>query len=597
MQNLNDILKQHILQAVQELYNVSLENVELQQTKKEFVGDVTLVVFSLLRHIKGNPVQIGEQIGTYLKEKVGNLVTDFNVIKGFLNLVIADTYYLNFLKEIKDNPQFGLATPNSKEAILVEYSSPNTNKPLHLGHIRNNLLGYSVAEILKAAGHKVYKTQIINDRGIHICKSMVAWQRFGNGETPENTGLKGDKLVGNYYVAFDKAYKEEIQKLIAQGKSKEEAEKQAPIFIAAQEMLRQWEAGNPEVMKLWKQMNGWVYDGFAVTYKNLGVDFNSYYYESNTYLLGKDIVEQGLQKGVFFKKEDGSVWCDLTADGLDEKLVLRADGTSVYITQDMGTAIQRVKDYPDVKGMVYTVGNEQDYHFKVLFLILKKLGYDWASHLYHLSYGMVDLPSGKMKSREGTVVDADDLIAEMEQTAKVISQELGKLDGYTEAQKEDLYHTIGLGALKYYILKVDPKKRILFDPKESIDFQGNTGPFIQYTYARIQSILRKYAETNNSKEVTVIQPDTLQEKEKNLLKSITLFPSIVQDAADNYSPAVIANYVYDLVKDFNSFYQNVSILGEEDTNKRYFRVTMSKKIGEIIAESFKMLGIQVPERM
>ena len=597
MQNLNDILKQHILQAVQELYNVSLENVELQQTKKEFVGDVTLVVFSLLRHIKGNPVQIGEQIGSYLKEKVGNLVTDFNVIKGFLNLVIADAYYLNFLTEIKDNPQFGLTTPNSKEAILVEYSSPNTNKPLHLGHIRNNLLGYSVAEILKAAGHKVYKTQIINDRGIHICKSMVAWQRFGNGETPENTGFKGDQLVGNYYVAFDKAYKEEIQELIAQGKSKEEAEKQAPIFVAAQEMLRQWEAGDPEVMKLWTQMNGWVYDGFAVTYKNLGVDFDSYYYESNTYLLGKDIVEQGLQKGVFFKKDDGSVWCDLTADGLDEKLVLRADGTSVYITQDMGTAIQRVKDYPDVKGMVYTVGNEQDYHFKVLFLILKKLGYDWASHLYHLSYGMVDLPSGKMKSREGTVVDADDLIAEMEQTAKVISQELGKLDGYTEAQKEDLYHTIGLGALKYYILKVDPKKRILFDPKESIDFQGNTGPFIQYTYARIQSILRKYAETNNSKEVTVIQPDTLQEKEKNLLKSITLFPSIVQDAADNYSPAVIANYVYDLVKDFNSFYQNVSILGEEDTNKRYFRVTMSKKIGEIIAESFKMLGIQVPERM
>ena len=596
MQNLNDILKQHILQAVQELYNVSLENVELQQTKKEFVGDVTLVVFSLLRHIKGNPVQIGEQIGTYLKEKVGNLVTDFNVIKGFLNLVIADTYYLNFLTEIKDNPQFGLTTPNSKEAILVEYSSPNTNKPLHLGHIRNNLLGYSVAEILKAAGHKVYKTQIINDRGIHICKSMVAWLRFGNGETPENTGLKGDKLVGNYYVAFDKAYKEEIQELIAQGKSKEEAEKQAPTFVAAQEMLRQWEAGDPEVMKLWKQMNGWVYDGFAVTYKNLGVDFNSYYYESNTYLLGKDIVEQGLQKGVFFKKEDGSVWCDLTADGLDEKLVLRADGTSVYITQDMGTAIQRVKDYPDVKGMVYTVGNEQDYHFKVLFLILKKLGYNWASHLYHLSYGMVDLPNGKMKSREGTVVDADDLIAEMEQTAKVISQELGKLDGYTEAQKEDLYHTIGLGALKYYILKVDPKKRILFDPKESIDFQGNTGPFIQYTYARIQSILRKYAEMGDNKEAITL-PSVLQEKEKTLLKSITLFPSIVQEAADNYSPAVVANYVYDLVKDFNSFYQNVSILGEEDTSKRHFRVALSKKIGELIAESFKMLGIQVPERM
>ena len=594
MQNLNDILKQYILQAVQELYSVSLEAVELQQTKKEFVGDVTLVVFPLLRHIKGNPVQIGEQIGEYLKQKIAHLVTDFNVIKGFLNLVIADSYYINFLDQIRENKHFGLAAPNSKEAILVEYSSPNTNKPLHLGHIRNNLLGYSVAEILKAAGHKVYKTQIINDRGIHICKSMIAWQRFGNGETPESTGLKGDKLVGNYYVAFDKAYKEEIQQLIAEGKSKEEAEKQAPIFVAAQEMLRQWEAGDPEVISLWKKMNGWVYDGFAVTYKNLGVDFDSYYYESNTYLLGKDIVEKGLAQGVFFKKEDGSVWCDLTADGLDEKLVLRADGTSVYITQDMGTATQRVKDYPDVKGMVYTVGNEQDYHFKVLFLILQKLGYDWASHLYHLSYGMVDLPSGKMKSREGTVVDADDLIAEMEQTSKEISQELGKLDGYTEAQKEALYHTIGLGALKYYILKVDPKKRILFDPKESIDFQGNTGPFVQYTYARIQSILRKYAEIAIP---AVAMPDTLHEKEKVLLKSITLFPSVVQDAADSYSPAVIANYVYDLVKDFNSFYQNVSILGEEEANKRFFRVILSRKIGEIIAQSFKMLGIQVPERM
>nr|WP_314558549.1 arginine--tRNA ligase [uncultured Capnocytophaga sp.] len=595
MQNLNEILKQHIVQAAHELYNVSLDTVELQQTKKEFVGDVTLVVFPLLRHIKANPVQLGEQIGEYLKVRLPELVTDYNVIKGFLNLVIADSYYFNFLSEIKDNSQFGLATPNSKEAILVEYSSPNTNKPLHLGHIRNNLLGYSVAEILKAAGHKVYKTQIINDRGIHICKSMVAWQRFGNGETPESTGLKGDKLVGNYYVAFDKAYKAEIQELVEQGKTKEEAEKQAPIFVAAQEMLRQWEAGKPEVIELWKQMNGWVYDGFAVTYKNLGVDFDSYYYESNTYLLGKDIVELGLQKGVFFKKDDGSVWCDLTADGLDEKLVLRADGTSVYITQDMGTATQRVSDYPDVKGMVYTVGNEQDYHFKVLFLILKKLGYDWASHLYHLSYGMVDLPSGKMKSREGTVVDADDLIAEMEQTAKEISQELGKLDGYTEAQKEALYHTIGLGALKYYILKVDPKKRILFDPKESIDFQGNTGPFIQYTYARIQSILRKYAEIGSTS--TAAMPENLHEKEKILLKSITLFPSVVQDAADNYSPAVIANYVYDLVKDFNSFYQNVSILGEEEDRKRHFRVALSKKIAEIIAVALKMLGIQVPDRM
>ena len=595
MLTLQDTLKQHITQVVQQLYSVDLETVELQQTRKDFTGDITLVIFPLLRHIKGNPVQIGEQIGDYLKKHAGNLVSDFNVIKGFLNLVIADSYYIDFLDQIRENKHFGLAAPNSKEAILVEYSSPNTNKPLHLGHIRNNLLGYSVAEILKAAGHKVYKTQIINDRGIHICKSMIAWQRFGNGETPESTGLKGDKLVGNYYVAFDKAYKEEIQQLIAEGKSKEEAEKQAPIFVAAQEMLRQWEAGDPEVISLWKKMNGWVYDGFAVTYKNLGVDFDSYYYESNTYLLGKDIVERGLAQGVFFKKEDGSVWCDLTADGLDEKLVLRADGTSVYITQDMGTATQRVKDYPDVKGMVYTVGNEQDYHFKVLFLILKKLGYDWASHLYHLSYGMVDLPSGKMKSREGTVVDADDLIAEMEQTAKEISQELGKLDGYTEAQKEALYHTIGLGALKYYILKVDPKKRILFDPKESIDFQGNTGPFVQYTYARIQSILRKYAEMGAADSTAM--PDTLHEKEKALLKSIILFPAIVQEAAEEYSPAVIANYVYDLVKDFNSFYQNVSILGEKEPVKLHFRVVLCEKIGEIIAASFKMLGIQVPERM
>lgn len=595
MLTLQDTLKQHIIQAVQQLYSVDLETVELQQTRKDFTGDITLVIFPLLRHIKGNPVQIGKQIGDYLKTQAGNLVSDFNVIKGFLNLVIADSYYINFLNQIKENKHFGLAAPNSKEAILVEYSSPNTNKPLHLGHIRNNLLGYSVAEILKAAGHKVYKTQIINDRGIHICKSMIAWQRFGNGKTPESTGLKGDKLVGNYYVAFDKAYKEEIQQLIAEGKSKEEAEKQAPIFVAAQEMLRQWEAGDPEVISLWKKMNGWVYDGFAVTYKNLGVDFDSYYYESNTYLLGKDIVERGLAQGVFFKKEDGSVWCDLTADGLDEKLVLRADGTSVYITQDMGTATQRVKDYPDVKGMVYTVGNEQDYHFKVLFLILKKLGYDWASHLYHLSYGMVDLPSGKMKSREGTVVDADDLIAEMEQTAKEISQELGKLDGYTEAQKEALYHTIGLGALKYYILKVDPKKRILFDPKESIDFQGNTGPFVQYTYARIQSILRKYVEMGAA--TGTAMPDTLHEKEKALSKSITLFPAIVQEAAEEYSPAVIANYVYDLVKDFNSFYQNVSILGEKEPVKLHFRVVLCEKIGEIIATSFKMLGIQVPERM
>lgn len=594
---LQDTLKEYAVKAVETLYGVTLENVEIQLTKKDFVGDMTIVIFPMLRQVKGNPQQIGEAIGAHIKQSAPNLVCDFNVIKGFLNLVIADSYYINFLNDIKDNPQYGLAAPNSKEALLVEYSSPNTNKPLHLGHIRNNLLGYSVAEILKAAGHKVYKTQIINDRGIHICKSMIAWQRFGNGETPESTGLKGDKLVGNYYVAFDKAYKTEIEQLIAEGKTKEEAEKQAPIFLEAQELLRKWEAGDAEVLALWKKMNSWVYDGFGVTYKNLGVDFDSNYYESNTYLLGKDIVEQGLAKGVFFKKEDGSVWCDLTADGLDEKLVLRSDGTSVYITQDMGTATQRVKDYPDVKGMVYTVGNEQDYHFKVLFLILKKLGYDWASKLYHLSYGMVDLPSGKMKSREGTVVDADDLISEMQQTAKEISQELGKLDGYTEEQKEELYRTIGLGALKYYILKVDPKKRILFDPKESIDFQGNTGPFVQYTYARIRSILRKYNEVATGKPQVTNLPSELHEKEKTLLRSIGQFPAVVQDAADNYSPALVANYVYDLVKDFNSFYQNVSILGEQDPVKLDFRVALCRKISEIIAEAFKMLGIQVPERM
>ena len=594
---LQDTLKEYAVKAVETLYGVTLENVEIQLTKKDFVGDMTIVIFPMLRQVKGNPQQIGEAIGAHIKQSAPNLVCDFNVIKGFLNLVIADSYYINFLNDIKDNPQYGLAAPNSKEALLVEYSSPNTNKPLHLGHIRNNLLGYSVAEILKAAGHKVYKTQIINDRGIHICKSMIAWQRFGNGETPESTGLKGDKLVGNYYVAFDKAYKTEIEQLIAEGKTKEEAEKQAPIFLEAQELLRKWEAGDAEVLALWKKMNSWVYDGFGVTYKNLGVDFDSNYYESNTYLLGKDIVEQGLAKGVFFKKEDGSVWCDLTADGLDEKLVLRSDGTSVYITQDMGTATQRVKDYPDVKGMVYTVGNEQDYHFKVLFLILKKLGYDWASKLYHLSYGMVDLPSGKMKSREGTVVDADDLISEMQQTAKEISQELGKLDGYTDEQKEELYRTIGLGALKYYILKVDPKKRILFDPKESIDFQGNTGPFVQYTYARIRSILRKYNEVATGKPQVTNLPTELHEKEKTLLRSIGQFPAVVQDAADNYSPALVANYVYDLVKDFNSFYQNVSILGEQDPVKLDFRVALCRKISEIIAEAFKMLGIQVPERM
>jgi arginyl-tRNA synthetase len=511
-----------------------------------------------------------------------------------LNLVIADSYYTKFFNDIKSNEYFGYVSPSKDEkAIMVEYSSPNTNKPLHLGHVRNNLLGYSVAKIIEASGKKVYKTQIINDRGIHICKSMLAWQKFGNGETPESTGLKGDKLVGNYYVTFDKEYKSQINDLISKGLTEDEAKKKAPIILEAQQMLLDWEAGKPEVIELWKTMNQWVYDGFSETYKNLGVDFDSYYYESNTYLLGKDVVEMGLKNGVFYKKEDGSVWIDLTDEGLDEKLVLRSDGTSVYITQDIGTAIQRVKDYPDVGGMVYTVGNEQDYHFKVLFLILKKLGFDWAQNLYHLSYGMVELPSGKMKSREGTVVDADELMEEMTKTAKNISEELGKLDDYSTEEKEELYKTIGLGALKYFMLKVDPKKNMMFNPEESVDFNGNTGPFIQYTYARIQSILRK-ASFSLDKNITEV---ILQPKEKELLKQIQLFPEIIQNAASQHSPALIANYTYDLVKEYNSFYQTVSILGEPNEDLKIFRVQLSKKIGEVIKSAFELLGINVPNRM
>ena len=489
--SLQELLSAPIQNAVVQLFQISIERVEFQSTKKDFEGDITMVVFPLVKQINGNPVEIGTKIGEYLVENVAE-VAKFNVVAGFLNLVISDEYYLKYFNSIKNIEKFGFVTPTEGEkAVMVEYSSPNTNKPLHLGHVRNNLLGYSVAEIIKASGKKVYKTQIINDRGIHICKSMLAWQKFGNGQTPESTGLKGDKLVGNFYVEFDKAYKVEIAALMAEGKTEEEAKKQAPLILEAQQMLLDWENGKPEVIELWKTMNQWVYDGFAVTYKNLGVDFDSYYYESNTYLLGKDVVEEGLNSGVFFRKEDGSVWIDLTADGLDEKIVLRSDGTSVYMTQDIGTAIQRVRDFSDIGGMVYTVGNEQDYHFKVLFLILKKLGYDWAKNLFHLSYGMVELPTGKMKSREGTVVDADDLMAEMTTTAQQISEDLGKLDGYSEEEKASLYTTIGLGALKYYMLKVDPKKQMMFNPEESVDFNGNTGPFIQYTYARIQSILRK----------------------------------------------------------------------------------------------------------
>ena len=586
-------LTQKVIEAVKQLYQVELPTVEFQPTRKDFEGDITVVVFPMLRHVKGNPVQIGTEIGKYLEANVDE-VSKCNVVQGFLNIVIEDSYYLDFFNSISNETDFGYVKSQSDDAVMVEYSSPNTNKPLHLGHIRNNLLGYSVAEILKASGKKVYKTQIINDRGIHICKSMLAWQKFGDGETPESSGLKGDHLVGKYYVAFDQAYKEQIAQLVDAGTPKEQAEKEAPILLEAQEMLRKWEAGDESVVSLWKKMNGWVYDGFATTYKNLGVDFDTLYYESDTYLLGRDVVKDGLERGVFFKKEDGSVWIDLTDEGLDEKIVLRSDGTAVYMTQDIGTAIQRVTDFPDINGMVYTVGNEQDYHFKVLFLILKKLGYSWAEQLYHLSYGMVDLPSGKMKSREGTVVDADDLIKNMEDTAESISQELGKLDGYSETEKKELYRTIGLGALKYYILKVDPKKRILFNPEESVDFQGNTGPFIQYTYARIQSILRKAEGVGSSAVETSMD---LHKKEKELLKQLQLFPETVQLAAENFSPALIANYTYDLVKEFNSFYQQVSILGETDEQKKTFRIQLSKKVGEVIQSAFRLLGIDVPERM
>ncbi|WP_372793025.1 arginine--tRNA ligase [Lutibacter sp.] len=581
-----------VKKGFQEIYNVTIESVEFQATKKDFQGDITIVIFAFLRFVKGNPVDIGTKIGEYLKENIEQ-VSDFNVVKGFLNLVISDSYFVESFNSIYKTENFGfVATKVNEKAVMVEYSSPNTNKPLHLGHIRNNLLGYSVAEIMKASGKKVYKTQIINDRGIHICKSMLAWQRFGNSETPESTGLKGDKLVGNYYVKFDQEYKKQISQLITEGKTEEDAKKEAPLLVEAQEMLLKWEAGDEEVVSLWKTMNQWVYTGFEQTYKELGVDFDKNYYESNTYLLGKDIVANGLEKGVFYKKEDGSVWIDLTEDGLDEKIVLRADGTAVYMTQDIGTAIERFKDY-DLDELVYTVGNEQDYHFKVLFLILDKLGYDWAKNLYHLSYGMVDLPSGKMKSREGTVVDADDLMEEMTKTAGEISQELGKLEGYTTEEKKVLYKTIGLGALKYYILKVDPKKRILFNPEESVDFAGNTGPFIQYTYARIQSILRK-ATFDYTKEITNIE---LHEKERSLMKQIQLYPETIQNAAKNHSPALIANYTYDLVKEYNSFYQSVPILGCENEDEKIIRTQLSSKVSEIIKSAFKLLGINVPERM
>ena len=544
---IQEIIKNSITDAFENIFQIKPNNIELQQTKKEFEGDVTLVVFSLVKELKMNPKEIAEKIGDYLVQS--SSVISYNIVSGFLNLSIADRHYLDFFNSVKDNLDYGYTNSISNDVIMIEYSSPNTNKPLHLGHIRNNLLGHSMAEIYKALGKKVYKTQIINDRGIHICKSMIAWLDYGDDETPSSTNIKGDKFVGDYYIKFDEIYKKEVEELIKGGAAEDEAKQNAPIFLRAKEMLIKWESGDKEVVELWKKMNGWVYEGFEETYKNLGVDFDSYYYESDTYLLGKKFISSGLKSGVFYKKDDGSVWCDLTEDGLDEKIVLRADGTAVYMTQDIGTAVQRVEDYPDINSMVYTVGNEQDYHFKVLFLILKKLGFSWSKNLFHLSYAMVDLPSGKMKSREGTVVDADDLMLEMTRTAKEISKNLGKLDGLSENEKNNIHKTVGLGALKYYILKVDPKKRILFNPKESVDFQGNTASFIQYSYARIQSILKGINfELSNDK-----YDRKLEDKEKDLIKQIDLFPSVIGGAASSHNPALIANYVYDLVKIFNSF--------------------------------------------
>ena len=585
------ILQIEIEKCLSELYSAEKQDIQFQKTRKEFEGDVTLVVFSLIRSSKKGPEETAEEIGNYLKDAVSE-VNDFNVVKGFLNLSISSDFWLNQFIEAYKIEDFGIAKVDAAApTYLVEYCSPNTNKPLHLGHIRNNLLGYSVAEIIKASGKNVKKVQIINDRGIHICKSMIAWQDYGNGETPESSGLKGDHLVGKYYVEFDKHYKTEIEELVASGMEEKQAEKEAPIFKKAQEMLLKWEAKDVEVRSLWEKMNSWVYSGFDVTHKRLGVDFDKNYYESNTYLLGKKVVKIGLEKGVFYKKEDGSVWIDLSDDGLDEKIILRADGTAVYMTQDIGTAIQRQEDF-GFSYMAYTVGNEQDYHFKVLFLILDKLGYDWAKSCYHLSYGMVDLPTGKMKSREGTVVDADDLMQEMVDNSKSIAKDLGKLEGMTEQESDTLYETVGLGALKYFILKVDPKKRMMFDPKESIDFNGNTGPFIQYTFARIQSLIAKY-----NSEISDIKLVDINKEEKTLIKYILDFPSIIEEAATNYSPAVIANYTYELVKEYNSFYQNTPILSAENKDIKIFRVALSETVSSVVKNAMKLLGVEVPNQM
>ena len=575
-------------------HNIKIESYEFQSTRKEFEGDLTLVVFPLVRQVKIRPEDMANTLGNYLLNK-HKAVLNFNVVKGFLNLVLSDAFYVEQFSKIQNISNYGHQVINDVSPIvMVEFSSPNTNKPLHLGHIRNNVLGYSVAKILGANGKKVIKTQIINDRGIHICKSMIAWEKFGNQETPSTSGIKGDQLVGKYYIKFDVEYKKEITALIRQGFSEEQAKQNAPLLLEAQDLLRRWEDNDLDVHKLWRTMNDWVYQGFDVTYASLGVSFDSHYYESETYLLGKKIIKKGLKDHVFFKKDDGSVWVDLTAEGLDEKLLLRADGTSVYMTQDLGTAQKRLEDIPQLKGMVYTVGNEQDYHFKVLFLILKKLGFDWAEALHHLSYGMVDLPSGKMKSREGTVVDADDLIKGMILQAKTISESVGKLDSLNNKEKTSLYETIALGALKYYILKVDPKKSILFDPEASIDFNGNTGPFIQYTHARIKTLILKSDKDLLESFESLTELDI---REREVIKQLEIYPEIIVLAGKQYNPALIANYTYDLVKSYNTFYQNVSVLGSTDATQKAFRIALSEKVAEVIANASSLLGIIVPSRM
>jgi arginyl-tRNA synthetase len=588
---MEQLIGQHVIDAIVKLYGIENVEIQLQKTRKEFQGDITLVVFPFLKSSKKGPEQTANEIGEYLLKSCDS-ISGFNSVKGFLNLTIVDSFWMSQFTSAFHNDHFGIiGDTKDAETIVVEFCSPNTNKPLHLGHIRNNLLGYSVSKIIEASGKKVKKVQVINDRGIHICKSMIAWSLFADNQTPESTNTKGDHFVGNYYIMFDKVYKEQIQELIDNGSSKEEAEKNAPILLQAQEMLRKWEAKDSEVIALWGKMNKWVYQGFESTHKRLGIEFDKNYFESETYLLGKKNVFEGLEKGDFHQKEDGSIWIDLTNEGLDEKILLRSDGTAVYMTQDIGTAINRHEDF-DFSNMVYTVGNEQDYHFKVLFLILQKLGYKWADNCFHLSYGMVDLPSGKMKSREGTVVDADDLMQEMYLNAKTISQELGKLEGMEEREAEELYENIGLGALKYFMLKVDPKKRMLFDPKESIDFNGNTAPFIQYTHARIQSIIRKY-----DKPAFVEDGIEMIEKERDLIKVLMEYPQVIQDSASNYSPALLANYIYDLVKEFNGYYQNVPILVADNEKTIAFRVAISKKVAKVIKSGMNLLGISVPDKM